>query len=580
MDSNKDFIHIDELFKKMQNEPVTSYKNTDSAWEKMRAQLDKEMPTGGLTANGSSKRRYFYPLLALLLASSAGSFGYWFYLKSDKSTITASENNIQKVEMAKQANISQSAVAFNDKKIESEHATNASINNNANGTYIRKSSTNTTNNKGEKAEHHSEYVAVSKNKINAHVNHIVTNRPELANNPDQDQLIVAQNNIENKLQQGPASPAAEVKINLDSNDNLAQNDNNVTYAIKTGIEEKEVIATSIVNHENGNTYLKTEDGNWYEKSEKTVQIQHYKLANNNIEKIAGPTEIKTINELKPVADPTSIELEPSIANEAHDLGVKKEDIQLTKDRNRANNNFFTAVVKKSDDFAKLFINSPTFSAIMNFGINYTAIGGGSVGFQFGVGSMYHLGERLSLGLELKYVNNQFFQYQYQDNSKLYNVEQSGSIYTGTETIENNSYTFNSINRLQVPLYLNYYFTDKMALIGGVSLNYAAPIKYKVATEKFVNNQYVSLQMPQQNPLQINTNNDFKSNIGMGYVIGLGVDINKNWNIDFRVSQNFMHNSKSNNKFIHSLYQNPNFQLNMVFNIGKKKKEMLLMDPRN
>src|SRR5690606_3987957 len=121
---------------------------------------------------------------------------------------------------------------------------------------------------------------------------------------------------------------------------------------------------------------------------------------------------------------TSIELEPSIANEAHDLGVKKEDIQLTKDRNRANNNFFTAVVKKSDDFAKLFINSPTFSAIMNFGINYTAIGGGSVGYQFGVGSMYHLGERLSLGLELKYVNNQFFQYQYQDNSKLYNVEQS------------------------------------------------------------------------------------------------------------------------------------------------------------
>lgn len=595
MDSNKDFIHIDELFRKMQDENALSYKSTDSAWDKMRAQLDKEMPTGGLAANGSSKRRYFYPLLALLLASSAGSFGYLYFKQPIETKVANVKNEMPaKLDILTQkqegANTSEQVLAAKDNNSNTvTNMTALSATNVATNTVpVRLSKSNK-----QKAATIASKVNladmsdVSKNVIPTTVNEIVQNRQlkDLDNTHD---ASFASNtnpsaNIESKINQGPSNPQIDIaSVSQDTYQPNSLASATTPVVIKTGIDEKEVIATNVVTNNNGDTYIKAADGNWYQKVEKTAQIQHFKASVNNEKLATGPLETKAINELILIDNPSALSLEVS---EDKTIAANKTDnasndlLLNSKKSTKLNNSFFTAIHKKADDFALLFINSPTFSAVMNFGVNYTAIGRGSLGYQFGLGTMYYLNENLSLGLELKYVNNQFFNYTYYDNSQTYNLEKNGNTYNGTEKIENNTYTFSAINRLQIPIYLNYYFTDKMALIGGLQINYAAPIKYNVENEIKINDQYATIQLPQQSPLEIDASNDFKSNLGMGYVIGLGVDISKSWNIDLRVSQNIFQNATSNNQFIHSLYRNPNIQLNMVFNIGKKKKEMMLMDTR-
>lgn len=595
MDSNKDFIHIDELFRKMQDENALSYKSTDSAWDKMRAQLDKEMPTGGLAANGSSKRRYFYPLLALLLASSAGSFGYLYFKQPIETKVANVKNEMPaKLDILTQkqegANTSEQVLVAKDNNSNAvTNMTALSATNVATNTVpVRLSKSNK-----QKAATIASKVNladmsdVSKNVIPTTVNEIVQNRQlkDLDNTHD---ASFASNtnpsaNIESKINQGPSNPQIDIaSVSQDTYQPNSLASATTPVVIKTGIDEKEVIATNVVTNNNGDIYIKAADGNWYQKVEKTAQIQHFKASVNNEKLATGPLETKAINELVLIDNPSALSLEVSedktiAANETDNAS---NDLLLnSKKSTKLNNSFFNAIHKKADDFALLFINSPTFSAVMNFGVNYTAIGRGSLGYQFGLGTMYYLNENLSLGLELKYVNNQFFNYTYYDNSQTYNLEKNGNTYNGTEKIENNTYTFSAINRLQIPIYLNYYFTDKMALIGGLQINYAAPIKYNVENEIKINDQYATIQLPQQSPLEIDASNDFKSNLGMGYVIGLGVDISKSWNIDLRVSQNIFQNATSNNQFIHSLYRNPNIQLNMVFNIGKKKKEMMLMDTR-
>lgn len=69
MDTRKDLIHIDDLFKKLSDgeEPERS-----GAWLHMKDLLDKEMPVGTVVSGGRSLRRFIVPLLASVLLVGGG----------------------------------------------------------------------------------------------------------------------------------------------------------------------------------------------------------------------------------------------------------------------------------------------------------------------------------------------------------------------------------------------------------------------------------------------------------------------------------------------------------------------------
>ncbi|MFT4061384.1 MAG: hypothetical protein QM642_03395 [Edaphocola sp.] len=84
MDSHKDFIHIDEVFKRLRDgeeqEPA-------GAWLRMKDLLDKEMPVGAAPLRGGRPaHRYIIPALLLLLG---GGFGYYQYSTHKEATENA-----------------------------------------------------------------------------------------------------------------------------------------------------------------------------------------------------------------------------------------------------------------------------------------------------------------------------------------------------------------------------------------------------------------------------------------------------------------------------------------------------------
>lgn len=93
MDNPNDFIHIDEVFKRMKDreEPEAA-----GSWMRMKDLLDSEMPVAPVAVAGSSLRRYMIPLVALLLIGS----GVAYYKLKDNNLSTdkpvgaiASNNN-------------------------------------------------------------------------------------------------------------------------------------------------------------------------------------------------------------------------------------------------------------------------------------------------------------------------------------------------------------------------------------------------------------------------------------------------------------------------------------------------------
>ncbi len=78
MDPNKDFIHIDDVFKNLRN---GEERESSGAWLNMKGLLDAEMPVGRVVSGGRSVRRYIIPAVALLILG--GGATYW-KLSSDK----------------------------------------------------------------------------------------------------------------------------------------------------------------------------------------------------------------------------------------------------------------------------------------------------------------------------------------------------------------------------------------------------------------------------------------------------------------------------------------------------------------
>lgn len=639
MDSNKDFVNIDELFQQMR-EPIQEQYSSDAAWARFKHQLDEELPIAD-PVTGKGKRRYFLPLLALLLGT--GTVGSAFFYSNhhgigQKVTIEVPTAPQQTVAV----NVHNLAVGKtnNNITIGAEGSANNDIPTaiNKNTTLTKKSISHTTHSVTT-ASSHAANNAFVQNQINSNL--IQNNKSTIITKTNNAVSSNADNNITESLPDiGSAALTAtndlidpmSVKGIAIKDQNIAAiqrinqpNKSNHTHSElivaqqpsfnppsgpnpsgmiaeldpSTPIEEEAVApATSNRNSSNSEfkerivsanqTYVKDNNGQWFKEVPTPTTIVH-KV--NKVDPITKKIIIDTISNVHqtiakyvPVSKETIAEITAPKADLVS-LNSSTKEIQFTN-LTALNDNQVKSFNKKQggnffknyilrDDLLKLFNKNNKFEAMITFGGLYSPAATGAYGYSIGVGGLYNIMERLSIVLEAKYARKIFTNFYQEDLSKSYNVSQNGSLFSGSEEVTKYEYNIKNYNSIEIPLYLSYNIGDRLSIFGGVQYVYAAPIKWGLQ-KNTENNTYTSLVAPKPQQTIVNQQTDFGSRNGFGYLAGISFDASKKISVDFRVSQNFYRKDYTTNNVINGIYNAPVFSVTLGYYFGKKDKIYYLM----
>lgn len=643
MDNKNEFIHIDELFQKLRHTVQEEYRSED-AWSRMKNLLDEEMPVTD-PVRGSGRKRYFIPLLALLLGIGGATTGYQYYqYQQQQSSGTLYATAVQDIinttpgtpVSVPQHTTGASSAAHTGPKTSGHQAAAAkSRSGNAIAASASASGSNGTNTGVQPQQQASYITAVSGNKNIQGTQHIRKEQPGTLTLNKQHpaeaiQLPVAaagsgiwhfRNPVAHLLGSSTASlmrpskapdntgnkhPAAEQleKLLLDKTGQAVPHVQQpaavpvIQVARQTARTEEapaiheprpvstatpEIISTVTKNNV---TYVQKNDGQWYKEEEEKVKFIHaIRRQDENRQYYIDTQSVEENIVVKHLPVDESIvtgRTENSFGSTAVASNSNFTDLKVLNDSKvkaysgeKESGSFFKKYILK-DDIYKLFNRSNKFEAMINFGGMYAPAATGSYGFHLGIGGIYNLTERLDMGLEARYVRKSFSNFYQEDEQKQYNVSQNGSLFSGTETITSYEYTIRNYNSIEIPLYLSYKIGDRLSVMGGIQYVYAAPIKWQLKTNTAVNDNFASVEMPQNTNAVFNQQNDFSARSGLGFMAGIGFDASKRISLDFRVSQNFYSQNNSSNNSINSIYNAPVFGLTLGYFFGKKDKIYYLM----
>ncbi|MEO6832313.1 MAG: hypothetical protein ABI378_07890 [Chitinophagaceae bacterium] len=210
------------------------------------------------------------------------------------------------------------------------------------------------------------------------------------------------------------------------------------------------------------------------------------------------------------------------------------------------------------------------------------------GFQFGLTSLIAINEWWSVLTELKYL------YQFNTGSTVRDnymnvtdgtispAEYKGKIYdyySWTEEHVDHYFNYEVVQSFQLPIALRYCWGRFFAQ-GGLNLVYNSPIKAKEVTQ-FQNDQTVRAELrPVQavkEPFVTNDHptvqiSDFGSRFGTGYILGAGFSFTPNVYLDFRATQTFWDNAKTDGakQISKNLFKTPSIQLSVGYRLSGKK----------
>lgn len=670
MDSNKDFIHIDELFSKLKD-PIGDNYRSEEAWVKMKGLLDEEMPAPPL-GNTIGKRRYFYPLLALLLGIGSVATGYtilsdnaanksltnskvWNAHKPitqnkhaaksiatptiDKSiantpvdvaqvakdepvvsnttpqvsakisathqntgnklanqaqqdaseevtprhqqALKAPDNLAQMSEATMDVNQNEPKAAAPERRALQNNKVNT--NNTKSLSTIEKTPLEAPNNNMAANTSNSINNAITSNNVNTPNNHIrfASSTTEKKNAPINTLIKPTNNNttLNNSINNNNSGPAIEPTTTLAKNDNDIDTKNKPIKTLQTVVKDDRI-------------FVKQEDGNWYEEKTVPVRVVNKKevlldRSTNTYATIVESDNTSLIEKLVKVEDNIAANLEANTAaesaaaasNSAASTYTDLKSLSDTKVKSfgtEANSNSFFKNYILRDDVLKFFNKPNDFEAMLTFGGLYSPAATGSYGFNFGVGIIYNITERLNVGVEAKYSRKIFSNFYQEDAETHYDVTQNGSLFSGTKYHASHEYTIRNYNSFEFPLYIRYNIGDRLSLMAGIQYVYAAPIKWSVQTSETIDVNFNSIERPHNYQPVINQNTDFNERNGFGYMVGLGFDASKRINVDFRVSQNFYNKRYQSPNVINSIYTAPVFTLTFGYCFGKKDKIYYLM----
>ncbi|MFA6059961.1 MAG: hypothetical protein WC756_17270 [Taibaiella sp.] len=616
MDTHKDFIHIDDVFKDLRNgeEPEPS-----GAWMRMKDLLDKEMPAGAPVSAGKSFRRYIIPLVALLLAG--GGFTYYKMNQDSKDNATLnpstsviagkttgydkashlnSGNNadaVHGVSTPEAGNVSSGTEKKNNINNVGRHtsANNIPDNNKNNLTAATKQSNNTVAGNATRTDIQKTSpagnIASSKKMEEQRVIEEIkptpasgtpstNNQPAIANNTAS--TVSSSNTVdpENTFNSGNNNPK-KIAATLNNKKIVQTADGSFYKEERDTFKRIDIISRTVAGKANGRNTVKTVlDTVAITRVERISYLPLNALEMVALRKIlVADTRTRT---LIPVANLK----EKIVSNEMVSL-VPLANYKVAS-RRVDPGKFNQLVQNTSQGIANYFDGSRNFYAALIVGGNTSFGNPGAFGLQLGIAGLYQLSERLTLSAELKYVNHYFSNYSLDDQSVTFeniNSQQVSGIewlFSGTQKTTTSSYKINNFGALEMPITLNYNL-GRVSVFGGLNMAYAFPIKW--SKENTLNTVPVQQTRAQNENPFLNSNfvideqKDFSSRFGLGYVWGLNYDLSRKVSLDARMTQILWDNNKGNTDAIKRLFHVPTLQVSFGYYFGRKDKVIYIMDKR-
>jgi hypothetical protein len=632
MDNPNDFIHIDEVFRKLKDreEPEGT-----GSWMRMKDLLDNAMPVGS-PAPVSALRRYMIPMIAMLLIGSGLSYyGINKYNskeipQGDKSAIMASNNpdaNANNIPTGKRntdnyasatakagsgdlnnpsGNNAKEGIAENaNPKATGQHTSNSyAANGHSSSKENGKTDANnltiiTPNNNTNKSNNSIAASGTNNNhsKPATNGNKIVAGKATTAstNGKAQNAVLPAPKPFEEQNVIETIYPV--------SNGNKANGTNNKTTAnTANNNADMKVVAA----HYNEEKIVKDENGSFFKEIRDTVRkidmVQRTETKDNKtvidtlaitrVERIRytplAPMEIASLRKaniipkaevIVPMARVKTITVASEMVNMVplSDFKVASRKVDPSK--------FNQLVQNTSQGISNYFDGTNKFYAAILLGGNGFMGNPTAFGMQFGIAGLYQLSERLTLTGELKFANHYFSNYSINDQSVTYDnlsTQQSGLewLFSGTQNTTTSAYKINSFSALEFPVTLSYSL-GRISVFGGVNMTYSFPAKWDRTNS--VSSINVSSTEPQnQNPFlnsdfKLNEQKDFASRFGLGYVGGLSYDISRKLSFDARVTQNLWNNYNGNADAVNKLFKMPTFQFSIGYFFGRKERVVYILD---
>ena len=614
MDPNKDFIHIDDMFKGLKDgeEPERS-----GAWLNMKDLLDKQMPVGTAVTAGRSFRRYITPLVAslLLLGGSAATYVTLNNKSEDKIASNKTEytsSSASNTQNAKSSGASGTNAATTGADKHNNTNNNSNKTNNSSKTAL--ATTSNTNKQPAVTAHKTKQPAKGSQalqnnnaaKPNASKPGSTTkqqNIDRIAANQSNASVIEEQNIIERTTPKRTnnivaAQNAATQNLNQF---NAGGNSNNLTAVAKT-LNNKKIVQST--------------EGTYYKEERDTfsrIDVTERYVAAKSLEN--RPQQPKTVIDTVAVTRIEKIRYVPltkvevlalqkmsiakvsgTVVPMAHlkrGATVSKELVNFVPLNNykvasrKVGTNKFNDMVKNTTGgIANYFDGSRNFYAAILVGGNTSFGNPSAFGMQFGIAGIYALSERLSFMAELKFANHYFSNYTLEDKSVTYDnitaqqVAGSQWLFSGTEYTSTSAYKMNNFYTFEMPLTLSYNL-GRVSVFGGVNLAYASPIKWNKQTS-LSSSTIEKTQAENKTPFyntgnQFNEQTDFASRLGLGYVMGASYDFSRKVSLDARMTQILTDNAQGNIHAINKLFRMPTMQLSIGYYFGRKDKVVYIMD---
>jgi len=636
MDNQKDFIHIDNLFKQLRN---SEEPERPGSWLHMKELLDKEMPLGTTLSAGRSFRRFLIPVLAVMLAAGGGATYYKLSETGRKPAAApiaagpATSNESAGTDATRNlvASGSRNVAAPKEETPASSGTTDAgSENENDQSARNRAASAQPSTVRGGSAaagsgnrRHHGAGSATTANPAQntapiAAAPGIAANRTQNAAAPEKEntkkEMHLAAGETQLKEEQRVIEQIKPVQKNTPvaaagTNERSRAGTNNYA-AGNTGIRQLSLALGNkrIVKDSEGNLYKEERDtfkridlverlvasGN-RSKNGPAYKTTMDTVAVTKVEKVryVALDHLELISLRKLGIEASAKKIVPAAGLKERTLS-KKEIVSLVPlnqykvaSRRIDPGKFNQLIQNTSQGISNYFDGSHNFYAAVLVGGNASFGNPGAFGMQVGIAGLYSLSERLTLAAELKYVNHYFSNYSIEDRSVTFeNVSSqqvgTGWLFSGQQNTTTSAYKINGFGALEMPVTLSYNL-GRLSIFAGLNMAYAFPIKWS-KENTFNTTNVQETQSQNQNPFReaffkVDEQKDFNSRFGLGYLWGMSYDVSRKISLDARISQIVWDNGSGNTDAINRMFRIPTMQVSIGYFFGRKDKVIYIMDKR-
>lgn len=562
MDNQKDFIHIDDLFKKLRHGEESE---RSGAWLHMKDILDKEMPLGTAVSAGRSFRRYLIPVLAAALMAGGGLTYYGLSKnKEAEKTIPAmaintpisssagsdavhrlATNGTRKDRNGKEeyvaGSVKQASATGQPARKPASGTPAGAAANTATASTQRKehltgpqhadkavarhtsgagTATETTRRQGSavKNNHSSETAVAAAGTKHAGATRIAGKHTGAPVIEHQNELREEQRMIDQIRSGHNTAAAAAAKEPEQDKRNYASGNTGTKYPSMALNDKK------IVKDDKGNLFKEQRDtfkridlverlvadkqngGQAYTTRMDTVAVTRFEKV-----RYVPLDQLELISLRKAAVGAPAAKVLPSASLGERTLS-RKEIVSLVPlnqykvaSRRVDPGKFNQLVQNTSQGISNYFDGSRNFYAAVMIGGNASFGNPGAFGMQFGIAGLYSLSERLTLAAELKYVNHYFSNYTVEDRSVTFenvNGQQTGGaqwLFSGTQNTTTSAYKINSFSALEMPVTLSYSL-GRLSIFAGANIAYAFPIQWNKTTT-FNTTNVQQTQEQNQNPFR-------------------------------------------------------------------------------